>query len=80
MKEKTYFLEQIHKTMMGFGNPFVMTKNFNDKLLHIHKSTYIKVSLNDEHLNVHFICQHIPKVSMSFHDFDNVWRLIVNNY
>ncbi len=75
MKEKTYFLGQIHKIMMGFGNPFV-----NDKLSHIHKSTNIRVSLNDEHLNVHFACQLIPKASMSFHDFDNVWWLIINNY
>ncbi len=72
MKEKAYFLGQIHKTMMGFGNPFVMTKNFNDKLLRIHKSIDIRVSLNDEHQNVHFAYQLIPKASMSFHDFNNV--------
>jgi hypothetical protein len=80
MKEKIYFLGQIHKIMMGFGNPFFRMKNFNDKLSHIHESTNIRVSLNDEHLNVHFACQLIPKASMSFHDFDNVWWLIINNY
>jgi hypothetical protein len=80
MKEKTYFLRQIHKTMIGFSDPFVLMKNFHDKLSHIHKSTEIRVSINDEHLDVHFACQLIPKASMSFHDFDNVWWLIVNNY
>jgi len=63
---------------MGFDHSFAMIKNLNGHLSHIHKSIDIRVSLDDEHLVVHFACT--VKGSMSFHDFDCVWRLVANMY
>jgi len=75
---KNVFLGQICKIVMGFGYPFAMIKNLNDHLSYIHKSIDIRVSLDDEHLVVHFACT--LKGSMSFHDFDCVWWLVANTY
>jgi hypothetical protein len=50
---KTFLLGQIHNTVMGFGHPFTIMKNLNGQLLHIHRSTDIRVSVDDEHLAIH---------------------------
>jgi UDP:flavonoid glycosyltransferase YjiC (YdhE family) len=64
---------------MGFGNPFAMMKNLNGQLSHIHRSIDIRVSLDDEHLAIHFACQFTFKGSLSLHDFDYVW-LVTGKY
>jgi hypothetical protein len=78
MGEKTFFLGQICKIVMGFGHPIAMIKNLNGHLSLIHKSIDIRVSLDDEHLVVYFACT--LKCSMSFHDFHCVWQLVANTY
>jgi len=73
LREKNFFLGQIPKTVMSFGHPFTtMESQWPVELSHIHKSTDIRVLLDDEHLAVHFACQLIPKGSMSLHGFDCV--------
>jgi hypothetical protein len=43
--------------MMGFGHPFARMKNLTSQPVHIHKSTNIRVLLDDdEHLAIHFAC------------------------
>ncbi len=39
--------------MIGFGHPLAIMKNLNGQLSHIHISTDIRVSVDDEHLAVH---------------------------
>jgi hypothetical protein len=51
-------------------------KNLNGQLSHIHRSTDLRVSVDDEHLAVH---SH-ANLFMLLYDFECVWWLVVNRY